>query len=933
MKKTLSLILVLVFAFGICFSVPVTANAAKLPAPQITSVTSVSKGVKIEWEQMDSVEGYIIYKLVDGEYQQVAVQAPSNTMYIDQKAVNGETYTYAVASMDNIGNPSGRSEVTYKFCKVTSLSTPKVKVENTESGVKISWNSIANADSYIIYKRTYNTSTKKWSGWSKLKTNYVSTSYVDTKVKLSQYYRYTVRAVCGDVISSYKSTSTIKFSVVPTVKITNASNGISVKWSKIPSATGYTVYSATYNAKTKKWSGWTNRGTTKSTTSSWTDKKVKNGTIYRYTVRAVYSGGKTGYKATSGLRFLTQPTVKIANASNGVKVSWNKNTSATGYTVYRATLKNGNWSSWKNMGTTKNNVFSWVDKSAVSGETYRYTVRTVNGGSKSSYKATENLMFLSQPKVTVSTSANGVKVNWSKSAGAIKYAVYRSEYVDGEWTSWFKISTTSSLALTDGDALKGVKYKYTARAINGNFKSTYKASSAINGCVTSGSQGGTVTTPSGGYPGTTTETTNSILTDPLGAYQKAAKDIHLNGTAGYNKIGWQQVLKFEGFGLLSGVLPTIIAGFMTDESEAVVKETAKGSEDAKMCMPISDCSKKYVKSATAKKAGNNYIITIVMKDQTNPSYSDSDGLVKMSREFLAYDDVQKTVKEDATVSKIVKSLDGQIVYKDYTITAVMTADGKFVSITHQGFGYFTATINDSLNGTGEIEFNAVYNDFKYDGNTSEPTNSILTDPFGAYQKAAKQIHENGSAGYTKKGWQTIEESFQFSNNALSSSLSSVLESFLIPESEAEEKINAKGSDDAKMRMPASDCSKEYVKSATAKNMGDYYLITIVMKDQVNPSYDDSDGLAKMSREFLDVKDIEATVNDDATISSIIKDIDTNINYNDYTITAKMTAGGKFIEITHYGVGDMDVDMSANVIGNASASGALAFHAKYYNFVY
>ena len=933
MKKALSFILAFVFVFGVCLSAPITANAAKLPEPQITSVTSVSKGVKIEWEQLGDVEGYIIYKFVDGEYQQVAVQAPSNTMYIDQKAVSGETYTYAIASMDNIGNPGSRSEVTYKFCKVTSLSTPKVTVENTESGVKIYWNSIANADNYIIYKRTYNTSTKKWSGWSKLKTNYVGTSYVDTKVKLSQYYRYTVRAVCGDVVSSYKSTSTIKFSVVPTVKIANASNGISVKWNKIPSATGYTVYSATYNAKTKKWSGWSNRGTTQSTTSSWTDKQVKNGTIYRYTVRALYNGGKTNFKATSGLRFLTQPTVKIANVSNGIKVSWNKNTSATEYTVYRATLKNGNWSGWKNLVTTQNNVFSFVDKSAVSGEVYRYTVRTVNGGSKSSYKATANLMFLSQPKVTVSTSASGVKVNWTESLGAKNYAVYRSEYVDGEWTSWFKISTTSSLALTDGDALKGIKYKYTARAINGNFKSTYKASSAINGCVTPGSQGGVTGNV---QPGGNDTYNDAILTDPLGAYQKAAKDIHLNGTAGYNKIGWQKILKIEGLGMLSGAIESIIAGFMTTEDEAETKVNAKSSDDAKNCMPISDCDKKYVKSANAEKLSNgNYKIVIVMNDVTNPSYEDTDGLVKMSREFL---DMKDVMKEAANIS-IVKSLDGEINYVDYTITAEMTKDGKFVSITHQGIGYIKANLNGSINANGELEFYAKYTDFDYDGstqpgdNTSETTDPILKDPFAAYRKAAKNIHENGVAGYNKKGWQTIEENFQFSNSALSSVYGDLMEGFLTTEADAEVKVNEKGSDDAKNRMPVSDCSKEYVKSATAKNMGDYYIITIVMKEQLNPSYADTDGLAKMSKEFLDVKDVETTVNDDATVSKIVKDIDAKINYKDYTITAKMTADGKFIEITHYGVGDMKVDMNANVVGNISGSGSIAFNARYYDFKY
>jgi hypothetical protein len=81
----------------------------------------------------------------------------------------------------------------------------------------------------------------------------------------------------------------------------------------------------------------------------------------------------------------------------------------------------------------------------------------------------------------------------------------------------------------------------------------------------------------------------------------------------------------------------------------------------------------------------------------------------MSREFLDYKDVEKEAKNIS----IVKSLEGQIVYKDYTITAEMTADGKFVSITHYGIGYIKANLNGSINATGELEFNAKYTDFKY----------------------------------------------------------------------------------------------------------------------------------------------------------------------------------------------------------------------------
>ena len=130
-------------------------------------------------------------------------------------------------------------------------------------------------------------------------------------------------------------------------------------------------------------------------------------------------------------------------------------------------------------------------------------------------------------------------------------------------------------------------------------------------------------------------TGNLSKEEALAMYQKAAKDIHDNGTAGYNKIGWQKPLKIEGLGILDSVIVPILEKFMTTEDEAKVQENAKGSDDAKNRMPISNCPASDVASATAEKLPDgNYKVTIVMKDQVNPSYADANGLALMSKEFL-----------------------------------------------------------------------------------------------------------------------------------------------------------------------------------------------------------------------------------------------------------------------------------------------------------
>jgi fibronectin type 3 domain-containing protein len=226
-------------------------------------------------------------------------------------------------------------------------------------------------------------------------------------------------------------------------------------------------------------------GTAKANKTAWTDKNVKSGAQYKYTVRACYNKIKSSYKDSNTTVFLTQPTVKFANASNGIKVSWSKVNGATGYTVYRSQLTDGKWSSWKNMGTAKSNKSSWVDKKVTSGVQYKYTVRACYNSIKSSYANTKGLLYLAQPAVTVKAVSNGINVSWTQCEGATGYTVYSSEYnaKTKKWSSWKSRGTAKATAKswTDKKAKSGVTYRYTVRAVNADTgaKSTYVASKNV----------------------------------------------------------------------------------------------------------------------------------------------------------------------------------------------------------------------------------------------------------------------------------------------------------------------------------------------------------------------------------------------------------------------------------------------------------------------
>ncbi|MBR6551544.1 MAG: hypothetical protein IKT89_01765, partial [Clostridia bacterium] len=275
-------------------------NVSQLSVPEIASATSTLNSVVVTWKAVTGAKQYKIYKQNGSTMEVVATVGADVTSYEDKAVEYGKSYTYAVSAVDFSNGETTPKKVSVTH-KIPELATPSVSIKNTAKGIEVTWNAIENAQSYIVYRRVYNESTKKWSGWSKIKTDYTATSYVDGTVILGTQYRYTVRAVYGDIMSEYTSTATLKYNVTPTVKISNVATGVKVTWTTAANATGYTVYRSEYNTKTKKWSGWSDRGTANATKTSWTDKKVTSGVQYKYTVRACYNKIKSSYTASNTL--------------------------------------------------------------------------------------------------------------------------------------------------------------------------------------------------------------------------------------------------------------------------------------------------------------------------------------------------------------------------------------------------------------------------------------------------------------------------------------------------------------------------------------------------------------------------------------------------------------------------------------------------------
>lgn len=344
-------------------------------APTV-SASNVSGGIALTWNKVDHADKYLVYRATVTKGTQSAwtkLTTTKSTAYTDGKATNGIDYTYSVVAQNDFTTSD------HQACAVIRrLKNPAGALANTTGGIKVSWSKVTGASGYRVYRATVTKG--KQSDWTLLTTS-MSTSFTDKKAKTGADYRYGVQAYYGQSASGITASYTIRRLAATTISMTNTDKNVTVSWKEVAGAASYQVDRSSYSKG--KWSGWKKVATTKKT--SYADKSAKNGTKYRYKIRAFYGNSSSPDATSAAIVRLTATTAKVSKASKGFKVSWSKNKSASGYYVYRRQYSKGKWSAWTKVTSTKKT--SYTDKKAKKGVNYQYTVRSVSGSSMSAVKA------------------------------------------------------------------------------------------------------------------------------------------------------------------------------------------------------------------------------------------------------------------------------------------------------------------------------------------------------------------------------------------------------------------------------------------------------------------------------------------------------------------------------------------------------------------
>ncbi len=187
----------------------------------------------------------------------------------------------------------------------------------------------------------------------------------------------------------------IKPNALSGVKTSTTQNSINVSWNKQGNSCIYEIWVYDTGVKGYKKLAQTSGASYKITSVLVKGKKtaVKPNTEYKIRVRAVISGKVNGKSVTKNgaikeLKVRTNPkklSCKVAKqGKNALRVTWNKDTTVTGYQVYLSTSKNFK-SGVKGVTISKNSNYAYTFKNLKKGKTYYVRMRSYKKVGKVTY--------------------------------------------------------------------------------------------------------------------------------------------------------------------------------------------------------------------------------------------------------------------------------------------------------------------------------------------------------------------------------------------------------------------------------------------------------------------------------------------------------------------------------------------------------------------
>ncbi len=459
-----------------------TAPIAEPAAPTNLTATAGDQSISLSWGVTAGATEYYIFRAdtPDGALTRIDESTTITAFtYTDTGLTNGTAYRYTVRAVNSAGQSPDSTEVSATPAPVqTPPLAPANPVATAGDGqVTLTWATVTGAAEYYIYRADTPDGALTRIAED---TTITETTYTDTTVTNGTAYRYTIRAVnsAGQSPDSTEVSATPASGqtapLAPANPVATAGDGqVTLMWDTVTGATEYRIYRADTPGGTRT----RINENTMITAVTYTDIELRNGTEYRYTIRAFNASGEspdsTEVSATPAqAQAPLAPANPVATAGDGqVTLMWDTVTGATEYRIYRADTPGGTLTRINE--NTMITAVTYTDSTVTNGTAYRYTIRAFNAGGESPDSTEVSATPVPPPPAPLApanpdaTAGDGqVTLMWDTVTGATEYRIYRADTPGGTRTRIDENTTITATTYTDSTVTNGTAYRYTIRAVS-----------------------------------------------------------------------------------------------------------------------------------------------------------------------------------------------------------------------------------------------------------------------------------------------------------------------------------------------------------------------------------------------------------------------------------------------------------------------------------
>ena len=398
--------------------------------------------------------------------------APVNARYFK---INGTVrtqapYAYQMSEFIVYGQPGSTAPAP---APNPTLTAPQVSQPTaTVSQINLSWSASANATSYSVFRGTSSNGESTTALGTIAGTSFTDTSNVAGG---TTYFYYVTAAASGYTTSSSSNEVQVTTPLAPPTlaQATVSGSGISLSWSAVTNATGYTVYRGTrsgarddacfgadyllYRQRAQP------AGRRTSTTSSRTAAAAQ--------CQALQNEQSASYTAPVSTPRAASRSLPPPLATSSVTLSWSTSAGASSYQVLR-----GNSSGNETTSLTTTTSLSYTDSTVSSATQYFYKVIASNAGSATTASNESSVTTQTPTPVSGAPSTGTPIYQINAGAGVASGSFVADEFYSSSNTS----STSSAITVASGDSATQAVYQ-TNRY--GNFTYTFP-SLAANGTYT-----------------------------------------------------------------------------------------------------------------------------------------------------------------------------------------------------------------------------------------------------------------------------------------------------------------------------------------------------------------------------------------------------------------------------------------------------------------